>query len=146
MKILKNFTDGIKNFKTIPGRVYLRYTLFQIPGLILIAALLWWLNQRFPIPLFYICTLIGFWLLKDIAIFPFVWNSYDIRSGNVLEKMIGKTGTAVDDINPEGYVRIRGEMWKAEILPGNFAVNKGDRVVVTGVDSLLLTVRKADIK
>lgn len=146
MKILQNLTDEMKNFKFIHGRVYLRYTLFQIPGLILVAALLCWLKQSFSIPLFYVYLFTGLWILKDIVIFPFVWHSYDISSRNVLEKMIGKTGTAVNDINPSGYVRIGGEMWKAEILPGGFAVNKGDSVFVTGVDGLLLTVKPAETR
>jgi membrane-bound ClpP family serine protease len=145
VKIFKNIIEGVKNFKNIPGRVYLRYTLFQIPGLALAVLLLWWLTRFFPIPLFYICTLLGLWLLKDIMIFPFVWHSYDNTSGNVLEKMIGKTGTAINDLNPFGYVRIGGEMWKAEIIQGNRAVGKGEPVVVTGVDGLLLTVKSADI-
>lgn len=141
MKVLKNFTDEIKNLKIISGRVYIRYTLFQIPGLILVIALLFWVMQGFSIPLFYVYLLTGLWILKDIIIFPFVWHSYDDTKRNVLEKMIGKTGTAVDDINPAGYVRIGGEMWKAEVLPGEIAVNKGDPVVVTGIDGLLLTVK-----
>lgn len=146
MKIFKTITGEIKNFKNIPGRVYVRYTLFQLPGLALAVLLLWWLMKLFSIPPGYISLLLGLWLLKDIVIFPFVWHSYDNSSRNVLEKMIGKTGTAVDDINPVGYVRIGGEMWKAEILPGNRAVGKGEPVVVTGIDGLMLTVEFYDLK
>jgi membrane-bound ClpP family serine protease len=143
--IFKSIIEGVKNIKNIPGRVYVRYTLFQIPGLALAAVLLWWLMRHFSISTGYFFVLLGLWLLKDIVIFPFVWHSYYNASGNVLEKMIGKTGTAVNDIDPLGYVRIGGEMWKAEILPGNRAVAKGEPVVVTGIDGLLLTVEFYDI-
>jgi len=144
VKIFKSIIERGRIFKNIPARVYVRYTLFQIPGLILAALLLWWLMQLFSIPPGYVSAFLGLWLLKDIIIFPFVWHSYDSKSRNVLEKMIGKTGIAVDDIDSAGYVRIGGEMWKAEILPGNRAVAKGEPVVVTGIDGLLLTVKAAE--
>ena len=146
MKILKTITGEINNFKNIPGRVYVRYTLFQLPGLALAAVLLWWFILHFSISPGYFFVLLGLWVLKDIVIFPFVWHSYDNTPGNVLEKMIGKTGSAVKDIDTVGYVRIGGEMWKAEILPGNRAVVQGEPVIVTGVDGLLLTVEFYDLK
>lgn len=118
----------------------MRYAFFQLPGLGLIIILLWWLTNKFDIPLLYAVAVLILWLIKDIAMFPFLWRSYDNASQNVLEAMIGKGGTAVDDLGPYGYVRIGGEMWRAEVLPGKIPINKGDSVIVTGVDGLMITV------
>lgn len=130
----------LKSLLLIPGRVYLRYAFFQLPGLGLIIILLWWLTHKLDFPLIYSAAVFSLWLIKDIVMFPFLWRSYDNAPKNVLESMIGKQGTAVDDLDPYGYVRIGGEMWRGELLPGKAPVNKGDSVIVTGVDGLLITV------
>ncbi len=58
------------------------------------------------------------------------------------EGMIGKTGHAVDDfLKGNGQVRIHGEIWQAE---SRESILKGDHVEVTGLDNLVLTVRKKD--
>ncbi len=137
---MKNILYNFKIFAQIPGRVYIRYAFFQLPGSGLIIILLWWLNNNFDLPLIYAAAVLCLWLIKEIVMFPFLWRSYDTASQNVLESMIGKYGTAVDDINPCGYVRIGGEMWRGELLPGKAPVKKGDRVIVTGVDGLMITV------
>lgn len=137
---MKNNYLNLKALAQIPGKVYLRYALFQLPGLGLIIILLWWLTNKFHLPLIYSAAVFSLWLIKDIVMFPFLWRSYDNNSQNVLESMIGKHGTAVDDLDQCGYVRIGGEMWRAEVLPGKVPVKKGDRVIVTGVDGLMITV------
>jgi membrane-bound ClpP family serine protease len=137
---VKNILYNLKIFAQIPARVYVRYFFFQLPGLGLIIILLWWLTNKFDLPSIYAAAVFSLWLIKDIVMFPFLWRSYDTASQNVLESMIGRHGTAVDDINPCGYVRIGGEMWRGEVLPGKAPVKKGDSVIVTGVDGLMITV------
>jgi membrane-bound serine protease (ClpP class) len=54
--------------------------------------------------------------------------------------MLGEQGIAETDLAPEGKVRVRGEYWNAV---GSEPVAKGDRVEVTAVTGLRLTVKKA---
>ena len=56
------------------------------------------------------------------------------------EGMIGMTGVAMETLNPEGMVRIKGELWSAEST-GNM-VDRGEKIVVEKVNGLSLRVKK----
>ncbi|MGB4292420.1 MAG: nodulation protein NfeD [Bacteroidales bacterium] len=58
-----------------------------------------------------------------------------------IEGMTGETGEAISDLEPEGQVRVHGEIWNAECPDGT--VSKGSKVIVTGVKNLKLIVRKS---
>ena len=57
-----------------------------------------------------------------------------------VEGMIGMTGVAMETLNPEGMVRIKGELWSAEST-GNM-VDRGEKIVVEKVNGLSLIVKK----
>ena len=59
-----------------------------------------------------------------------------------LPSMVGSRGRVVGTLNPEGMVKIRGELWGA--VSGGGKIGEGEEVIVVGEDSLKLTVRKAD--
>ncbi len=54
--------------------------------------------------------------------------------------MIGETGEALTNLEPEGQIRVHGEVWNAESLEGS--VNKGEKVKVDRVSNLKLMIRK----
>jgi len=56
------------------------------------------------------------------------------------EGIIGEIGKTISDLEPEGQVRIHGEIWNAESLDG--IVSKGTKVKVTQISNLKLMVRK----
>ena len=58
-----------------------------------------------------------------------------------LPLMIGSRGRAAGTLNPEGMVKIRGELWGAVSDGGK--IGEGEEVIVVGEDGLKLTVRKA---
>ncbi len=58
-----------------------------------------------------------------------------------IEGMIGETGEAITNLEPEGQISVRGEVWNAESLEGS--VSKGSRVKIDGVSNLKLLIRKA---
>lgn len=58
-----------------------------------------------------------------------------------LEGIVGETGEAMTDLNPQGQVRVHGEIWRAISAEGK--IKTGSRIVVEKVEDLLLTVRKA---
>ncbi len=55
------------------------------------------------------------------------------------EEMLGLTGVAVENLEPEGQIRIRGEIWKAEARQ---KVKKGEKVKVVDRKGLVLIVEK----
>jgi membrane-bound serine protease (ClpP class) len=54
--------------------------------------------------------------------------------------MVGQTGLVKVPLDPEGQVQVEGELWKAIAADGPVAA--GERVRVTGVDGLTLTVAR----
>lgn len=57
-----------------------------------------------------------------------------------IEGMIGETGEAINNLEPEGQIRVHGEVWNAESLDG--PVSKGAKVKIDRVSNLKLMVRK----
>jgi len=57
-----------------------------------------------------------------------------------VDELIGLVGTAATALAPDGKVFIRGEYWNASARE---TIDKGQRVAVTGVDGLHLSVRRA---
>jgi membrane-bound ClpP family serine protease len=72
-----------------------------------------------------------------ISYAAFVWRAYE---RNIPNSLIGSTGVAVDQLSPSGYVRINGELWRARVIENDSTIEKGETVVVKGVDGLTLTV------
>jgi membrane-bound serine protease (ClpP class) len=56
-----------------------------------------------------------------------------------VQSMIGRRAIARSDLDPQGFVFIQGERWRAIAEDG--PVRRGEAVVVTGVKGLTLTVR-----
>jgi membrane-bound serine protease (ClpP class) len=70
----------------------------------------------------------------------FLWWSKRRRAAVGLETLVGKRGTVVNDLWPEGQVKIGGELWRARCEGG---CDSGTDVVVRDVDGLTLVVEPA---
>jgi membrane-bound serine protease (ClpP class) len=70
----------------------------------------------------------------------FLWWSKRRRAAVGLETLVGKRGTVVSDLWPEGQVKIGGELWRARCEGG---CDSGTDVVVRDVDGLTLVVEPA---
>ena len=55
------------------------------------------------------------------------------------ESMIGELGEAVQDVRPDGVVRVRAALWKAHTNRAT-PIAEGDRIRVVGIDGLMLEV------
>lgn len=118
-------------------RVVTKYVLLQIPTtLLVIGGAIYFVNKLgLPWWLFW-CVVLGT-VVKDIALFPFVWRSYDSR---VDHPMVGATGEAVERLSPEGYVRIQGVLWQARLLEGHEPIEEGESVSVERIEGIRLTI------
>ncbi|GAV22701.1 hypothetical protein cpu_12110 [Carboxydothermus pertinax] len=61
------------------------------------------------------------------------------------EGMIGLTGKVTADLQPEGFVMVRGEIWKAKSADGK-PILRGTPVTVVGVSGLTLIVDEGERK
>jgi membrane-bound ClpP family serine protease len=57
-----------------------------------------------------------------------------------LPDMVGSRGKVVTPLDPQGLVRIKGELW--ESTSADRRINTGEEVIVVGQDRLKLTVRR----
>ena len=122
------------------GRLILRYTLLQLPGYAVLVLLYVLVEQITDLPACIAWGVFGLWVLKDIVLFPFVGRYYDPGYEKDRFSMIGLQGVVNKPLTPTGAVRIRGELWKAEVLdPGN-TVDIGRTVTVRRIRGLTLQV------
>lgn len=125
-------------------RVFVRYWLLQLPGWVLLMAVMWtlrtWLDFAGWIPF----AVLGLWFLKDLALYPVLRAAYDsFDRPNALRLMIGLDGTAEQDLTPRGYIRVRGELWRAEAAHGVDGIRQGEPVRVTEASGMTLRVARA---
>ena len=69
-----------------------------------------------------------------------IWYSKRRRAKVGTSALVGLTGVALDQLAPEGQVRINGEIWRARCEDG---CDAGVAVVVRAVDGLTLEVAPA---
>ena len=60
-----------------------------------------------------------------------------------LPTMVGSQGKAVSPLAPEGFVRIKGELWEAKSF--NDKIGTSEEITVVGQDGLKLIVQKGKI-
>lgn len=113
------------------GPVLRRYLLFQIPGFLLVvtglftATRLWGLSTEW--------ALAGAlaWIAKDAVLFPIVRRAYE-PDGAAPHGPIGAHGIADTAIDPEGWVKVGPERWRARRAhdaPGAIPAGSPVRVV-----------------
>ena len=82
------------------------------------------------------------------------WGTYAIISHRIgsralrkkpvagLTAMVGSQGKVVNRLAPEGFIRIKGELWQA--ISADKSIKAGEVVTVVGQDGLKLIVRKSN--
>ncbi len=123
-------------------RVVLRYALLQLPGLLLLILLVSLVNRWWPgVSLWMGLALVALAVVKDMVLFPLTWRAYAAGDPTDPSAMIGRRGTVTVRLDPEGYVQVQAELWRAAAEAGDRPVEKGQSVTVVGLDGLKLTVR-----
>jgi len=92
------------------------------------------------IPVWLLWSIIGFWIFKDVVLFPFIWRAYDWDRAGRSRSMIGARGIAKEKLAPAGYIQIRAELWKAEKLRKGPPIEAGQAVRVKKMEGLTLFV------
>jgi membrane-bound ClpP family serine protease len=127
-------------------KTFAKYLLFEIPQWFLLAVILWILAETADIPVWAVQGVFVIWVLKDIALFPRVRNAYENNAKTGTEELIGVKATTQDRLDPEGFVRIQGVLWKARAEPANQPINRDTIVTVCAAHGLTLIVQADDQK
>lgn len=125
-------------------RIILRYSLLQLPGIALLIIILFLLEQWLDLPLWLQVGVLLFWIAKDVLLFPFVWQAYDWEGITAHHSMLGRRGTAKEQLSPAGYVQIGNETWRAERVSNSPPIQAGDSIYVREMRGLTLLVERDD--
>jgi len=123
-----------------------KYTIYSIVTTLLeeaaLAATVIWLLPKFGIN-------IPIWVLSLLMI---AWGIYSYITYRLTKKvqgkevptpadiMIGRKGTAVTSLDPDGIVKLGGELWKASATDS--PISAGDEIVVMSIRGLILSVTR----
>ena len=123
--------------------VFARYSVFQIPGMFIAAVVLTVLVRWETITENMALLLFGFWVLKDLVLFPITRVGYE-RGGRKhgAEALVGSKGVVKEEVPPGGvgWVRVGSELWRAELAGGDAALPPGAAVRVVAIRGLVLSV------
>ncbi|WP_297552332.1 NfeD family protein [Thermococcus sp.] len=91
------------------------------------------------VPVLIIGLILGVLIVKDVLIAPYVLRGgLEKRPQTGPESLVGRTAMVVEDLSPEGSVKLDGELWRAECLHGT--ARRGEKVRVVGIEGTKLLV------
>ena len=121
-----------------------RYWLFQIPGWIITIALLFGLRRWMDLPIWAGLVVMALLVLKDAILYPFLKPGYetDVKTG--IARLVGGRGVVKQTLQPEGFVQVAGELWKARAGQGDQSIPAGTRILIEASDGMTLIVSEAN--
>jgi membrane protein implicated in regulation of membrane protease activity len=123
-------------------KTFTRYTLFQIPGWVGAGLILYGVYNWFGLAGWIAIAFFAAFVAKDFILYRFVRHAYEARWNPGPVELIGQRGISLEEVAPSGYVRVRGELWKAEVARGAGPVPADAPIRVQAVrgDTLLVMI------
>jgi membrane-bound serine protease (ClpP class) len=97
--------------------------------------------QRVSVPLVVLTSVFTGGIFFAFLLFAVRAQKTPIRTG--VESILGRVGTVRDTLAPVGTVQLGGELWTAQVVDGEEALQTGERVEVVRLEGNRLLVRKA---
>ncbi len=122
-------------------RVFGKYLLLQLPGWGAAVLVLWLLVRFLDLPVWAAGLLFALDVGKDLVLFRYLRYAYSDEPSRLTgpELLVGSRGVALERLAPTGWVRVRGERWRADARRSP-PVEAGDAVVVRAVRGLTVEV------
>ena len=93
------------------------------------------------LPLWVVALTVAVLLLKDVLVAPYVLGGgLERKPSTGAEALVGRTAVVVEDLSPEGLVKLDGELWRAKCLHGT--ARRGEKVRVVKVRGTKLIVER----
>ena len=138
---MKRFEQYRLLSKETKRRIVLRYARYQIPDIAILALILFVLHQWVDLSLWLYIGFISLWMVKYVLVFTFVWRAYDKPRPGDVKSLIGTEGIAEERLDPSGYIRVHGELWRAEGIGKTIPIEKGQTVLIERACGLTLLVK-----
>ena len=81
------------------------------------------------------------WVLKDWILYPWLRIAYEVSNRTGSKALIGCKGVTESHLAPEGFVRVRGELWRAVATPCDLKISTGIKVEIIDADGMKIFVR-----
>jgi hypothetical protein len=121
-------------------KTFIKYVALQLPGWALVGLLLVWLWPKTGWDPRLAAVGFAVYVLKDFLLYPFFRSAYEGEAPTGGAQLIGTAGVAEQDLDPDGYVAVAGERWKAAVVPGEGWIPRGTPVRIEGAAGLALRV------
>ena len=138
---MKRFEQYRMLSKETKRRIVLRYARYQIPDMAILVLILFMLHQWVDLSLWLFIGIISLWMVKYVLVFSFVWPAYDKPRPGDVKSLIGTDGIAEERLDPSGYIRVHGELWRAEVIGKTIPIEKGQTVLIERACGLTLLVK-----
>ncbi len=119
-----------------------RYLLFQIPGLLLAAVVVTGAVTYFETRWELGAAAMVLLVVKDLALYPVMRHAFIDQTHVGIETLVGANAIVSKAVAPDGYVKVRGALWRAEAMSGQGPLEIGERVVIRSFEGLTLQVEK----
>lgn len=123
-----------------------RYTVYQIPGIVVVGVALWALWPLTGWSNWLGAVVLGLWIAKDIALYPLLKAAYDPIPTDDPARLLGREALVIEALCPIGHVKLGAERWRAECCVDGLQVASGQRVRIDGVEGLTLRVSPLDAR
>ena len=138
---MKTFEQYRMLSKETKQRIVLRYGLYQIPDMVIFVLILFLLRKWVDLSLWLYIGLVSLWMVKYVLAFTFVWPAYNKPRPGDVKSLIGTEGIAEERLDPSGYIRVHGELWRAEVIGKTIPIEKGQTVLIERACGLTLLVK-----
>jgi membrane protein implicated in regulation of membrane protease activity len=109
---------------------------------VLVTAGLAWLRPALDVPVGLVMGAVVAFVVKDLVLYPAMRCVFRAAEQ---PRPIGKRGEVIHALDPVGYIRVEGELWKAKKSPASSApLPVGRHVVVRAAEGLTLLVDEVD--
>ena len=126
------------------AKAIIKYALLHVIELGAVVLALVLVRHYFALPSWLMATILVLWILKDIALFPKVRRAYAVDDNRPVKQLMGLEATVTTGLDPVGYVRVRGELWRAEISDPRFPAKKGEKTKVVDAKGITLVVERSE--
>ncbi len=115
--------------------------LLQIPGFLFLGVIVFLAWEQAWISAFTAWSVMLAWLVKDIIFYRFYRKALSPSPQDIIAMLHGSMAVVRVELNPQGQVALRGEIWRAINLDEGI-LEPGAAVVVVGNRGLTLEVRR----
>lgn len=125
-------------------RTAAKYFVLQLPGCAGVALVAWLLWRFWELPAWAAVALLVGFVAKDLALYPLLRHAYSDEPSRLVgaEALVGCEGVVEGELAPSGWVRVRGERWRGDLLGGG-SLADGEPIVVRSLRGLSVQVEPA---